>query len=211
MKKFSTAILILALSTVFQNLAVAQWDYSQHAIDNIIESRIDARKTRARIRARQGKSQSSKSVRKTSKSTARKAAVRKVSVAPKKVSLPSHVEFYRDTFQDFHLSDSKGYIVNFIFTSTAGKVLCRTHNFTYYNSVARFEDIPVGKYKVVAQGLCGGKKYPIHLASEDGEVDNPTGGNFAPSIVIEVKLGKDPYGSPRLLTLPETLHVRVIE
>lgn len=213
MKKFLVTTLIVVLTAPFSGVASAQWDYGQHAIDNIIESRIDARKTRARIKARKtGKGKT----RVTSKTKSKKVASnrsRLISAPAKKagVSLPSNVSFYRDTYQNFHLDDSKGYVVNFLLTSTSGKVMRRTHNFTYYNSVAKFGDIPAGKYQVVAQGVYGGKKYPVHLGSEDGTSTNPLGGNFAPSIRIEVKPGKDQWGTPTLLTLPETLHVRVIE
>lgn len=51
MKKIGAAAFLLIL---WPAQGYAQWDYGQHAIDNIIESRIDARKTRARIRARRG-------------------------------------------------------------------------------------------------------------------------------------------------------------
>lgn len=206
-KKFSVAILIFAFATFFPSLASAQWDYGQDSTWNIIENRIDIRKARARMKARQ--KAKSKKGRATSKK--KTAAVRKTSAPVKKAALPSHVEFYRDTFQDFHLDDSKGYVVNFVFTSTTGKVIRKSHTFTYYNSVTDFKDLPVGKYRVTAEAVYGGKKYPVHLASEDGEVGNPKGGNFAPSMNIEIKLGKDQWGSDRLLTLPDSLHVRVIE
>ncbi len=213
MKKFSVTTLIVVLTALFCGVASAQWDYGQHAIDNIIESRIDIRKTRARMKARKaGKAKT----RVTSKTRNRKVAPsrsRLVSTPAKKavVSLPSNVSFYRDTYQNFHLDDSKGYLVNFVFTAANGQVIRRTYNFTYYASVAEFHGIPAGKYKVTAQGLYGGKKYPVHLGSEDGTSTNPLGGNFAPSINIEVKPGKDQWGTKTLLTIPETLHVRVVE
>lgn len=212
MKKFLAATLFV-LAALFPNSASAQWDYGQDSTWNIIENRIDIRKTRARMKARQAaQAKARKSGRKTSKTGTRKVA-RKVStsVPAKKAALPSHVEFYRDTYQDFHLDDSNGYVVNFVFTSTTGKVIRKSHRFTYYNSVTDFSDIPVGKYRVVAEGVYGGRKYPIRLGSKDGTSTNPKGGNFAPSMNIEIKLGKDQYGSARLLTSPEDLHVRVIE
>lgn len=207
--KNSTALLILVSMALFPRLASAQWDYGQHAIDNIIENRIDIRKTRARLKAR--KSVPSKGRRGAKAGKSARSGSRLVSTSTPRTGLPSHVEFHRDTFQDFRLSDSKGYIVNFVFSSATGKVLRKSYNFTYYNSVAEFRDIPVGKYQVAAQGVYRGKKYPVHLGSEDGTSQNPLGGNFAPSIRIEVKPGKDQWGTKTLLTLPETLHVRVIE
>lgn len=217
MNKFSFAPIVLVVAALLSNSASAQWNYGQDSTYNSIESRIDIRKTRARIKARQAaKAKAGKAGRKTSKTRTTK-TVRKTSTqtsAPAKkvaASLPSHVEFYRDTYQDFHLDDSKGYIVNFVFTSTSGKVMRKSYTFNYYDSVARFSDIPIGKYRVVAEAVYGGKKYPVQLGSEDGTSTNPEGGNFAPSINIEVKMGKDSYGDNSLLTLPETLHVRVIE
>ena len=207
----NSRLFIALFSLLFCPLAHAQWDYGQHAIDNMVESRIDIRKTRARMKARKGSASKSRKSTRNSKSTRNRA--RSVSYSkPKAVpSLPSNVDFHRDTYQDFHLSDSKGYIVNFVFTSSNGKVLRRDHNYTYYNSGSEFKDIPVGKYKVTAQAAYGGKKYPVHLGSEDGDTNNPMGGNFAPSIGIEVKPGTDQWGTKVLLTTPETLLVRVIE
>ncbi len=205
MKNLGIATLFFAFC-LFMNPAQAQWDYGQHAIDNIIESRIDARKTRARIKARRGGKI------KAGKSAKNKQSGRLVSTAGKPATaLPSKIEFHRDTYQNFHLDDSKGYVVNFIFTSNSGKVFRRAHTYTYYNSNSDFKDLPIGKYKVTAECVYSGKKYPVRLGSDDGDTLNPLGGNFAPSMSIEIKPGKNQWGEKVLLTTPESLHVRVIE
>lgn len=46
---------VLALAAAWPTTAFAQWDYSQDSTYNMIEARIDARKTRARIQARKAK------------------------------------------------------------------------------------------------------------------------------------------------------------
>lgn len=213
MQKFWISAFILSALVFSSATAQAQWDYGQDSTWNIIESRIDARKTRARIKARRGAKgkASSKISRKTS--TKRSPTLRKISAStPKpKPALASYVDFHRDTYQNFHLDDSNGYVVNFVFTSTTGKVIRRSHRFTYYNSNTEFRDIPAGKYRVSAQALYSGRAYKVHLGSEDGSSDNPLGGNFAPTMNIEVKAGKDQWGTPKLLNFPDSLHVRVIE
>ena len=207
--KLITSLLPLVLTFSLVDSVWAQWDYGQHSIDNMIEHRIDMRKTRARMEAR--RKGSTKSRRKNAKNTRARSRRISTSIRKKVVSLPSNVSFHRDSYQNFHLDDSKGYTVNFLFASASGKVIRKSYNFTYYNSGTDFKDIPIEKYKVTAQGVYGGKKYPVHLGSEDGDSMNPLGGNFAPSIAIEVKAGKDQWGDATLLTLPSTLLVRVIE
>ena len=206
--KILTPLTVL-FSLFFSTLASAQWDYNQHMVDNMVEHRIDMRKTKARMEAGRKGSTRRGRVSKTGKKA--RAQVRQVSTAQKKqLSLPSDVVFSRDTFQDFHLGDSNGYRVNFTFTSTTGKILNRSFNFTYYNSRISFKNIPVGKYRVTAHAVYAGRKYPVHLGDDHGESNNAEGGNFGPARNLEVKSGKDQYGAHVLLSSPEELDVRVI-
>lgn len=67
MKKYiSTTVLALALAIITPEVAFGQWDYNSHVIDNIISSRIDRRRTAARMRAR-----------KSARSTVRRRAVKR--------------------------------------------------------------------------------------------------------------------------------------
>lgn len=201
--------------------AFAQWDYGQDSVWNSVENRIDIRKTRKRMqarkagrkstrkagRARSGKGRSAKTAPRSGASTSPVAA----STSQVPASIP-YVSIHRDTFQSFHLDDSKGYSVSFRFAPVGGgKTISKSHTYTYYNSVAEFNGIPAGTYNVSGEAIYQGRKYPVHIASEDGEVDNPTGGNFAPSLQLQVRWGKNQWGERGLQTSPETLHVRVIE
>lgn len=142
-----------------------------------------------------------------------KAAVTQASAnAAWRASLP-FVFIHRDTYQDFHLDDSKGYVVNFRFVPVGkgGRAITKTHNFTYYNSKAEFGGLPVGTYKVSGEAVYKGRKFPVHVGSEDGSSTDPTGGNFAPTASLQVKWGKDQWGARCLQTTPELLNVRAIE
>ena len=57
-KRTLLLVLTVAACVLCPTASFGQWDYGQSAIDNIIESRIDARKTAERIRERQGRSES---------------------------------------------------------------------------------------------------------------------------------------------------------
>lgn len=201
MKKYiSTAILALAFAVISPEFAFGQWDYNQNAIDNIIDSRVDRRKTRERIRARKGGKKG------TAAGKSGASATKNTSAAT-----PPYVSFLRDSYQDFHLDDSRGYVVNFTFTSATGRAISKSYNYSYQNGLAEFGGIPAGVYTVKADAVYGGRKYPVHLGSQDGSSTNPKGGNFAPTIKIEVKGEADGYGATIMKTFPETLYVRVIE
>ena len=61
MKKYLiTTILGLSFMVLCQDTTFAQWDYGQDSIYNIVDSRIDRRKTAARIRARQAANKTAK-------------------------------------------------------------------------------------------------------------------------------------------------------
>lgn len=203
MKKYiSAVILAFALVVVSPQITFGQWDYGQNAIDNIIESRIDRRETAAGIKAR-------KSARRTA-SRRRSSATTPTRTSARPIL--QNLSFYRDTFQNFHLDDTNGYQVNFSFTDAgSGKIILKSHKFTYYESVAGFDGVPAGIYTVKAEALYNGRKYAVYLGSEDGSPTDPNGGNFAASIKIEIKRGVDDFGTPVLKTFPDTLHVRVIE
>jgi hypothetical protein len=203
MKKY-IPVSIFALILTFPVLAFGQWDYNQNAIDNIIDSRIDRRKTSKRIRARNGKGGTANQ-RKTSTRNGTSPVKNTVATTPS-------VSFLRDSYQDFHLDDDNGYLVNFIFVSVeSGKTISKSYNYSYYRGLAEFSGIPAGVYTVKASALYNGKKFTVHLGSRDGSSSNPDGGDFAPSIKIEVKAETDDYGTIKMKTFPETLYTRVIE
>lgn len=123
-----------------------------------------------------------------------------------------NLSFHRDTFQNFHLDDTNGYQVNFSFIDAgSGKIISKSYKFTYHGSVAEFDDVPAGIYTVKAEAVYNGRKYLVYLGSKDGSPTDPKGGNFAPSIKIEIKREIDDFGTTVLNTFPDTLQVRVIE
>lgn len=124
-----------------------------------------------------------------------------------------YVKFKRDTYQNFHSDDHKGYVVNFTFKPAGGKggTITKSFNYTYYESEAAFNAIPAGRYTVKAEAKYQNKKYPAYLGSTYGTPTNPTGGNFAPSMTIQVRPGVDAYGYHVLETSPDELYIRVIE
>lgn len=198
------AIFVCAFAVISPQAAFGQWDYNQSAIDNIIESRIDRRKTRERIKARKGGRTADK--KKNAAGGNRTSSAKNTSAAT-----PPYVSFLRDSYQDFHLDDSRGYVVNFIFTSLSGKAIPKSYNYSYHNGLAEFGGIPAGVYTVKADAVYSGKKYAVHLGSRDGSSANPNGGDFAPSIKIQVTAAPDGYGLTLMKTFPETLYVRVTE
>lgn len=211
----------LACAALYPTSAFAQWNYGQNSIYNSIESRIDARKTRARFRARQAKRPSTK---KTSAAlrqakhkdlaiTAKRRAVPvKKAIAP----LPHHdVSFHRDTFQDFHQDDMNGYVVTFTFAPTGGNVkpIAKTYHYSHlkYRHVAEYNDLPAATYTVTAVAVYNKRTYPVHLGTEQGTPSDPQGGNFASSVQLVVKPAKDNYGDIVVQGSPSTVYVRVIE
>lgn len=192
---------IFALTILFPVLAYGQWDYNQNAIDNIIDSRIDRRKTSERIRARKGGRRAAGTG---------KAGTRNPAPAPNDSAAAPYVSFLRDSYQNFHLDDASGYIVNFTFTG-AGKTISKSYNYSYQNGLAEFGGIPAGTYTVRAEAVYNGRKYPVYLGSRDGSTTNPNGGDFAPAMKIQVKGEPDGYGATIMKTFPETLYTRVVE
>ncbi len=219
MKNRFSFVFALIVSALLAPLAHAQWDYGQNSIDNIIESRIDKRKTLDRIRKQRGAGSKRKGTSRTrgtkarskSHSSRRQATVpRKQLVALSSPPTPSVVEFHRDTFQTFHIYED-GYDVNFTFTSTTGKVLRRSYKYSFANCNTEFGDIPAGNYRVTAQCVYKGRSYPVLVGSEEGSTTDPKAGNFAPSMMMKVAPQKDSNGTLRLLTVPDSLYVRVVE
>ena len=91
MKKYLiTTILGLSFMVLCQDTTFAQWDYGQDSIYNIVDSRIDRRKTAARIRARQAANKNRKnnavrrkSSRKNLRRNSRRASMLENFVVPK--------------------------------------------------------------------------------------------------------------------------------
>lgn len=189
----------------------------QTVLDRMYIRREEAK--RARRRAAASKSQKRSSSRKTASSRKNihsTVPVRKPSTqAVRKVAPASYryVKFNRDTYQSFHTDDIKGYAVNFSFkpVSGNGKTIFKTFTYNYYDSTAEFNAIPAGHYTVKAEAVYQNKKYPVHLGSKYGTPTDPTGGNFAPFLTLEIKPGVDAYGYHVLETSPGSLYIRVIE
>jgi len=198
--------------------AFAQWDYRQDAIDNIIESRIDRRKTQARIRARKrartNRRKSSKS--KSAKRTATKPVSKKLVSKKATATLPHHaIAIHRDTYQDFHMDDINGYVVTFRFTPTGTnrKPIAKTYLYSHLKNrqAAEYNDLPIGIYTVQAGAVYRGKNYAVHLGTQEGTSTEPTGGNFAPTLKLQVKTAKDAYDDLVVQGFPSIFYIRVIE
>lgn len=222
MKKYiSAAFVALSWTLLCPMSAFAQWDYRQDSTWNSVEARIDARRTRDRIRARQGKGKKSSGRTARSRRGKRKAStkvVKRTATPVKKVvaSLPHHdISIHHDTFQHFHLDDSNGYSVTFSFVPTGAnaKPLTKTYNYNYmkHRHAAEYNDIPPATYTVKAVAVYNGKRYPVYLGSEEGSSTNPQGGNFASSIQLVVKPAKDAYDDMVIQGFPSTIYTRVIE
>ena len=211
MKKNVLLTSLVLGSAMFQGLALAQWDYGQDSIYNGVEARIDIRKTRARMKAKNKNSKRGSRSRRAGRKVARK------TVAQKKVAtFPHHdISFLRDSYQHFHLDDANGYVVNFNLTpiNGKGKPIYRTYNYSYlkHRHAAEYNDIPSATYVVKAVARYKGKKYPVHFATEEGTSTNPKGGNFTSSLRLEVKPAKDGYGDTVIQGFPKTIYTRVVE
>lgn len=196
------AVFLLGLeSQVF-----SQWDYNQHVIDNIIESRIDRRKTQKRIQARKRNNSASGAKAGAGKTGAGKPAARKPDPLPR-----TPLKINRDTFQQFHLNE--GYSVDFTFmpiNNPAG-VITKSFKFSMWEGATEYNDLPEGVYTLTAQAEYGGKKYKVYIATEANTFEDQTGGNFAPSQTFEIKQMIDSYGSKVIGSDPGTLYIRVIE
>lgn len=203
------AILALSFVVVSPEVAFAQWDYNDHIIDNIVMDRAARRRS-------EGRAKGSKSGRRTT-SAKRKSAARNTgasAVKPVAPALPRYaVVFSRDTYQDFHLDDINGFRVDFTFTDTVtGKTITKFHVYNYYNVESEIEGVPAGVYTVRATALYKGKTYQAHLGTGEGSTDNPRGGDFAPSMKVELKREIDAnYGTPIMNIYPKSLYVRVID
>lgn len=211
MKNFSPIAIAFCFALLSSTSAWAQWDYGQSSIDNGVEARIDARKTRDRIRARRGKSSKSTRTKRASSTKATKRTAAPIRVAK---TVPHHdISIHHDTFQDFHSDDVNGYNVSFSFVSANGKTISKVYNYSplKYRHVAEYNDLPTGTYTLKAVATYGGKKLPVHLGTEQGSSTNPKGGNFAPSIRLVVKPAKDSYGDTVVQGFPNTIYLRVVE
>lgn len=183
--------------------------------DQIVLDRMYIRREKAKLAKRRAasKKQSRKGSKRTVAKKVKSAAIKPVATTQKVAPASyKYVKFARDSYQSFHSDDAKGYVMNFYFTPIGGaKAIVKSYNYTYYNSTAEFNGIPAGKYLVKAQVKYEGKNYPVTLGSEIGTPTNPSGGNFAPSMVIEVKPGIDAYSYKVLETVPSELYVRILE
>lgn len=122
------------------------------------------------------------------------------------------IEFRRDSYQDFHREDINGFRVNFTFVSVAtGKTIPKSGVCQLYDHGDPIEGIPAGVYTVRAEVSYRGQKYPAHLGSQEGSVGNRRGGDFAPSMKIELKPAVDDYGSRVMGITPGKIYVRVLE
>ncbi len=210
---------VLADTVLAPTIARAQnpiYGKGQGYADQMVLDRMYMRRMRAKYAKRRGTS--SKTAR-AGQAKKRVVSTQKRSVAvastPQKVASFSHpsVHIKRDSYQQFHLDDAKGTTVNFRFTpqSGKGKTVLKSYQYNFYDNMADFGGLAPGRYIVKAEAVYGGKKYPARIGSESGTPTNPTGGNFAPSIAIEIKPGVDSYGYKVLESAPSELQVRVIE
>lgn len=217
MRKYvSAAIVALSFTLLCPISAFAQWDYGQDWMWNMADARRDIRRTRERIRARQGKGKSSKgskASRRTGRKSSRKAVKRPAVVKKVVAPLPRYgIEIRRDSYQDFHREDINGFKVNFTFVSQAtGKTLLKSGYCKLYDMDSAIEGVPAGTYNVSVKVPYGGKIYPAHIGSKEGSTENPKGGDFAPSMKIVLKPIIDDGGSRVMGVFPEKLYVRVLE
>ncbi len=206
MRKYvSIAILVCAFAVISPQIALGQWDYGQNILDNIVEYHAARRRTEGR----------SKSGRRTTVAK-RKSAARNTGASAAKPAAPTYprygIVFTRDSYQDFHREDINGFRVNFTFTSAAtGKTISKFDYAKLYGVESLIEGIPPGVYTVQAEAVYMGKTYPAHIGTQEGSDDNPSGGDFASSIRVQIKPEINEYGQHVMNVSPERLYVRVIE
>ena len=202
MKKYiSGAIIAFSLAVVSPDSAFGQWDYNSSVIDNIALDRA------ARRRSGGG------SGRRT-KAAGKRTGARKPAAVKAVVKLPVYgIQMARDSYKEFYYQDKNGFLVNFSFTSVAtGKTTSISERFTLYDyQNPSIDDLPLGVYKVTATAVYKGKTYPVHIGTQEGTSDNPTGGDFAPSIRVESKRDVDDDGAPAIKLYPQKMYVRVID
>lgn len=207
MKKYvSGAILALSLAVISPEATFGQWDYNSSVIDNIALDRAARRRS-------EGRAKGSKSGRKTTAAGKRSGTRRSAAVkAPAKLSTYG-IQMARDSYKEFYYQDKDGFLVKFSFVSiTTGKTTLISEKFTLYDyQNPSIDDLPLGVYKVTATAIYKGKTYPVHLGTEEGTTDNPTGGDFAPSIRVESKRDVDDDGEPAIKLYPRKMYVRVID
>ncbi len=222
MKKFTMAGLCLAILFAGEVLS-PKVAHSQNPIygkgqgyaDQMVLDRMYMRRLKAKYAKRKAAAFKS-SKRGSKKSATAKRKITNTSASPTQKMAPfssPSVHIKRDSFQEFHLDDAKGYTVNFSFTpiSGGGKAIQKSFTYNFYDNMADFGSIPAGKYIVEAQATYKGKKYPATIGSESGTPTNPAGGNFASSLSIEIKPAIDSYGYQVLESSPNELQVRVVE
>lgn len=207
MKKYiSGLILALAFAVISPEIAFGQWDMRDDILYNIVLERANRRKTEAKIKARRGGRRTA--------TTRRRGGAQKT--APAAVEAPAKLWTYGIKLErgsDFYYRDLNGFLVKFIFTSVAtGKTTLISEQLTLYNSDnPSIDELAVGVYTVTATAVYKGKTYPVHLGTEVGTEDNPTGGDFAPSIRVESKREVDNDGETVIRLYPQKMYVQVIE
>ena len=164
----------------------AQWDARQNSIDNIIESRIDARKTAERIKARQGKKNKSNA---SDSRNEKKAALR-----------AAEISFWVEQLDTFAREDCDGYTVNFIFTpQNGGTPIIKSHHFVTNDECkldtgVTFTGFAAGKYTLSAEVVYREQTKQILVGTQarNESLDGvKSGGNFKPSLNFEVKADND--------------------
>ena len=208
-------ILACAFAALPSPLALAQWDNRQSVLDNIVDHRLDMRRTRARMEANRKRGRTTRK----GTSSRRRAGARRVSTARSKPVAPPlppyRLELLRDSGQDFAREDPTGFKTNLTFTSLAtGKTISKSAYCkidTGFQTDTTIEGIPAGTYMVRAEVAYQGTKYQAHIGSKEGSTENPKGGDFAPSFKVVFKSIIDEGGSRVMGVFPPKIHIRALE
>jgi hypothetical protein len=129
------------------------------------------------------------------------------SASAKKAARPSvpltEIALGQDLYSSFGKEDQRVFTLEVRLSpvSRGGKPLVKRAQFAPSRGKrsVRIAGIPPGRYAASARVLDAGKNViPVLLGTELGDPTNPNGGNFAPTQVAELMVGKDSYGNRRV-------------